>query len=231
MIDSDKAPTGPGGRRAQRQRSFVTRTYLSPILLGVDLRRMGERYVHVGKVRSRSATAGANRADARAEQQEGARPRPPASDPSPRSVVFRFEIGSRSPAERPAGANRTPPPPEDDHFPCPRRAHNPGATHPDERTAHGRTGPPRDNTRFSLEFRGFPLIVKTRCRAPMCADPLRAHGSASSIAASAVIPHDSAVLPRPGRGRMCNPPRRRAPRPRARLRLRRDRPCRRPSLA
>ena len=172
MVDSDKAPTGPGGRRAQRQRSFVTRTYLSPILLRSTPRRMGERYVDVGKVRSRSATASANRADARAEQQEGARPRPPsASDPSPRSVVFRFEIGSRSPAERPAGANRTPPPPEDDHFPRPRRARNPGTTHPGERTAHGRTGPPRDEIRFSLKFRGCPLIVKARCRAPMCADP------------------------------------------------------------
>jgi len=96
---------------------------------------------------------------------------PSASDPSPRSVVFRFEIGSRSPAERPAGANRTPPPPEDDHFPCPRRDHNPGTTHPDERTAHGRTGPPRNNPHFSLKFRDCSLIARTRCRAPMCADP------------------------------------------------------------
>ena len=96
---------------------------------------------------------------------------PSASAPSPRSVVFRFEIGSRSPAERPAGTNRTPPPPEDDHFPCPRRDHNPGTTHPDERTAHGRTGPPRNNPHFSLKFRDCSLIARTRCRAPMCADP------------------------------------------------------------
>ena len=41
----------------QRQRSFVTRTYLSPILLRVKVRRMGERYVDVGKVRSRSASS------------------------------------------------------------------------------------------------------------------------------------------------------------------------------
>ena len=39
----------------ERQRTFATPTYLSPILLRVELRRMGERYVHVGKVRSRSA--------------------------------------------------------------------------------------------------------------------------------------------------------------------------------
>ena len=35
----------------ERQRTFPTRTYPSPILLGVELRRMGEKYVHVGKVR------------------------------------------------------------------------------------------------------------------------------------------------------------------------------------
>ena len=44
---------GWAGGEPQRQRKFVTRTYLSPILLRVDLRRMGERYVDVGKVRSR----------------------------------------------------------------------------------------------------------------------------------------------------------------------------------
>ena len=49
----------PASSRAalQRQRSFVTRTYLSPILLRVKVRRMGERYVDVGKVRSRSASS------------------------------------------------------------------------------------------------------------------------------------------------------------------------------
>ena len=51
------APAGAGGE-PQRQRKFVTSTYLSPILLGVDLRRMGERYVDVGKVRSRSGAPG-----------------------------------------------------------------------------------------------------------------------------------------------------------------------------
>ena len=55
----DRARVIPGARAGaggepQRQRSFVTPTYLSPILLRVDLRRMGERYVDVGKVRSRS---------------------------------------------------------------------------------------------------------------------------------------------------------------------------------
>ena len=49
----------PASSRAtlQRQRSFVTRTYLSPILLRVKVRKMGERYVDVGKVRSRSASS------------------------------------------------------------------------------------------------------------------------------------------------------------------------------
>ena len=49
----------PASSRAalQRQRSFITRTYLSPILLRVKVRRMGERYVDVGKVRSRSASS------------------------------------------------------------------------------------------------------------------------------------------------------------------------------
>ena len=46
--------TSPSTRREpERQRTFPTPTYLSPILLGVKLRRMGERYVHATKVRSR----------------------------------------------------------------------------------------------------------------------------------------------------------------------------------
>ena len=50
-----QGPCDPGaGGEPQRQRKFVTPTYLSPILLRVKLRRMGERYVDVGKVRSRS---------------------------------------------------------------------------------------------------------------------------------------------------------------------------------
>ena len=35
----------------ERERTFPTSTYLSPILLGVDLRRMGERYVHATNFR------------------------------------------------------------------------------------------------------------------------------------------------------------------------------------
>ena len=56
-------PAFPGRSRllprtgSQRQRTFVTRTYFSPILLRLKLRRMGEKYVHVGKVRSRSRRA------------------------------------------------------------------------------------------------------------------------------------------------------------------------------
>ena len=54
----DRARVIPGARggadgEPQRQRKFVTRTYLSPILLRSTRRRMGERYVDVGKVRSR----------------------------------------------------------------------------------------------------------------------------------------------------------------------------------
>lgn len=37
----------------ERERTFPTRTYLSPILLGVNLSKMGEKYVHATKVRSR----------------------------------------------------------------------------------------------------------------------------------------------------------------------------------
>ena len=50
-------PTGRGPDRAGapgRHPRLTTSTYLSPILLRVEVRRMGERYVHVGKVRSRS---------------------------------------------------------------------------------------------------------------------------------------------------------------------------------
>ena len=54
LEDTGRAQVGAGRRRARRQRRFVTRTYLSPILLSSTPRRMGERYVHVGKVRSRS---------------------------------------------------------------------------------------------------------------------------------------------------------------------------------
>ena len=35
----------------ERERTFPTSTYLSPILLGVVVRRMGERYVHVTNFR------------------------------------------------------------------------------------------------------------------------------------------------------------------------------------
>ena len=42
------------GRAFRRGRTFPTWTYFSPVLLGVELRRMGEGYVHVGKVRWRS---------------------------------------------------------------------------------------------------------------------------------------------------------------------------------
>ena len=52
-----RARLGPVRAGSQRQRTFVTRTYFSPILLRLKLRRMGEKYVHVGKVRSRSRRA------------------------------------------------------------------------------------------------------------------------------------------------------------------------------
>ena len=43
------------GPAPERQRTFPTRTYLSHILLGIELRRMGEGYVHVGPHASSSA--------------------------------------------------------------------------------------------------------------------------------------------------------------------------------
>ena len=47
---SPRSRGSPGG--AERERTFPASTYLSPILLGVKLRRMGERYVHATKFRS-----------------------------------------------------------------------------------------------------------------------------------------------------------------------------------
>ena len=47
-------------------------------------------------------------------------------------------------------------------------------------TAHGRGGPYRVECRFSLRFCGFLIYVKATCRAPMCADPLCAHGSTTT---------------------------------------------------
>ena len=48
-----------------------------------------------------------------------------------------------------------------------------------EVVAHGREGHRRIRGRFSLRFRGSARIVKTRRCAPMCTDPLHAHGSTS----------------------------------------------------
>ena len=57
-----RAGRSSAGRRApQRERTFVAWTYLSPILLGVELRKMGEKYVHVGKVRSQSGRVSGGR--------------------------------------------------------------------------------------------------------------------------------------------------------------------------
>ena len=44
-------PRGASRSAPERERTFPTSTYLSPILLGVEVRRMGERYVHVTKLR------------------------------------------------------------------------------------------------------------------------------------------------------------------------------------
>ena len=120
LEDTGRAQVGAGRRRARRQRRFVTRTYLSPILLSSTPRRMGERYVHVGKVRSRSgplhagartcqmsspigcSTAGSLRGapvgrGVRRTLRAAAgafRPRRPQQSLSPsRSVRFRLEIG------------------------------------------------------------------------------------------------------------------------------------------
>ena len=53
---SRRGVSGPGVRAPvcnapERERTFPTSTYLSPILLGVEVRRMGERYVHVTNFR------------------------------------------------------------------------------------------------------------------------------------------------------------------------------------
>ena len=49
----DRSPRSRGSPgEAERERTFPASTYLSPILLGVKLRRMGERYVHATKFRS-----------------------------------------------------------------------------------------------------------------------------------------------------------------------------------
>ena len=41
----------PAQGTPERERTFPTSTYLSPILLSFTFRRMGERYVHVTKLR------------------------------------------------------------------------------------------------------------------------------------------------------------------------------------
>ena len=97
----------------ERERTFPTPTYLSPILLGVEVRRMGERYVHVGKVRSRS---GAGRPDAARCARPGGRrgwcaartPRPPAP-PALRTPRRRPQC-SPTPTCRPSRPAHTPPP-------------------------------------------------------------------------------------------------------------------------
>ena len=61
------------GDRPERERTFPASTYLSPTLLGVELSRMGERYVRVTKVRSR--WAGSARRDA-SPPRRGRRERP-----------------------------------------------------------------------------------------------------------------------------------------------------------
>ena len=49
--DTRPGPRLPG--ETEHQRTFVIRTYLSPISLSFTFRRVGERYVRVGKARSR----------------------------------------------------------------------------------------------------------------------------------------------------------------------------------
>ena len=90
----------PGRDRAerppQRQRTFPTPTYLSPILLGVELSRMRERYVHVGKVRSRSP-AHPGRTPRRQAPHRSAPPRAVCGGPSGRQTSA--SRSARSPAK------------------------------------------------------------------------------------------------------------------------------------
>ena len=162
--------TGWAERAAQPERTFVAQTYFSPILLNSTLRRMGEKYVHVGKVRPRSGRASGGHLCARGPVSGGA-------------SKGRHHRRTRVPGSRrldPLAAATAP------------EITRPGE--PGERTAHGRTGPLRGDSHFSLRFRDCSLIARTRCRAPMCADPLCAHGSVSPTATDAVVPHDSGVL-------------------------------------
>ena len=121
LEDTGRAQVGAGRRRARRQRRFVTRTYLSPILLSSTPRRMGERYVHVGKVRSRSGPlhAGARtwRGDGGIHRRAPAAPRgrPDVPDVEPHRVLHgRLPEGSASGSRRPADSSdrcrRLPPP-------------------------------------------------------------------------------------------------------------------------
>jgi len=63
-VDLDVAQDGVAGQieaivpSRRRGRTFVAWTYFSPILLNSALRRMGEKYVHVGKVRGCSTPSG-----------------------------------------------------------------------------------------------------------------------------------------------------------------------------
>ena len=100
----------PGRDRAerppQRQRTFPTPTYLSPILLGVELSRMRERYVHVGKVRSRSP-APPGRTPRRQAPHRSAPPRAVSGGPSGRQTST--SRSARSPAKsHPHPPGRTP---------------------------------------------------------------------------------------------------------------------------
>ena len=100
----------PGRDRAERpprrQRTFPTPTYLSRILLRSTPRRMGERYVHVGKVRSRSP-AHPGRTPRRQAPHRSAPPRAVCGGPSGRQTSA--SRSARSPAKSyPHPPGRTP---------------------------------------------------------------------------------------------------------------------------
>ena len=88
----------------ERQRTFPTPTYLSPIRLSSTPRRMGERYVHVGKVRSRSAP------DARPDAAPARKPPSPRKAEPGCSPLPAVRPRERTPLLGPAGGPRCPAP-------------------------------------------------------------------------------------------------------------------------
>ena len=144
-------PSRNVNRGRRRQRTFVAWTYLSPILLSFNLRRMGERYVHVGKVRSRS---GALRADAPTPRVLR-RPRllrlPSPAAPRSRSAALRLDDRVEQLSARPPPISTPPSPQNRGITTIPTRTHDRRA--PEERAGTAFL-PPRNATRPGISHLG-----------------------------------------------------------------------------